>query len=267
MSGFNHPARHVRKWEQGRTEPDQPGRAYLAYRARLRRRAESFSSGRHAGRAPTEVATRTPSPSFLEFRNLRHMSRGDSGRFAPQIRAFTIVFAISMVRKTAALKERARQLVPLSRERPSSLSDWSLGVQRCNFGCLLSGEHRVAFDQALADRLKRLAAWQGQQFRPDPQHLILRFHALTGNESEDPLHVRSHRHQAPLAADLVVPAQQELAKAENRFDDAEHGLRDVLALGVQLFASGVAKQCNMASSGVGLSGAGGAAAKRSSKKG
>jgi hypothetical protein len=33
---------------------------------------------------------------------------------------------------------------------------------------------------------------------------------------------------------LVEPAQQELAKAQNRFDDAEHGLRSVLSLGVEL---------------------------------
>ena len=60
---------------------------------------------------------------------------------------------------------------------------------------------------------------------------------LPSIQGEDPLHIPSHRHQAPLAPDLVEPAQQELAKAENRLDDAEHRLRDVFALSVELLAT------------------------------
>src|SRR5271155_6234299 len=59
-----------------------------------------------------------------------------------------------------------------------------------------------------------------------------------GMENEDPLHVPGHGHQAPLAANLVEPAQQELSKAQNRFDDAEHRFWGVLALAVEFFAFG-----------------------------
>src|SRR5277367_3421370 len=74
-------------------------------------------------------------------------------------------------------------------------------------------------------------------------------------ENEDPLHVPGHGHQAPLAANLVEPAQQELSKAQNRFDDAEDRLRGVLAPAVEFFAFGRGQRCTMASSGVGFSGA------------
>src|SRR5208283_966593 len=62
--------------------------------------------------------------------------------------------------------------------------------------------------------------------------------SLPGTEGEDPLDVPGHGHQAPLAADLVEPAQQELPKAQNRLDDAEHRLWGVLALAVEFFAFG-----------------------------
>jgi hypothetical protein len=84
---------------------------------------------------------------------------------------------------------------------------------------------------------------------------------------EDPLHVPGHGHEAPLAADLVEPAPPELAQAENRFEDAEPRLRGVLSPSIELLASGVAKRYAIASSGVGVCGAGGAAAKRSSQDG
>src|SRR5271169_2049999 len=57
-------------------------------------------------------------------------------------------------------------------------------------------------------------------------------------ENEDPLHVPGHGHQAPLAANLVEPAQQELSKAQNRFDDAEDRLRGMPAPAVEFFAFG-----------------------------
>src|SRR5215472_18129085 len=59
---------------------------------------------------------------------------------------------------------------------------------------------------------------------------------LASIEGEDPLHVPGHRHEAPLAPDLVEAAEQKLSEAENRLDDAEHRLRDVFALSVELLA-------------------------------
>src|SRR5258708_36470002 len=57
-----------------------------------------------------------------------------------------------------------------------------------------------------------------------------------GIKGEQPLHVPSHGHQAPLASDPIETAQQELPEAEHRFDDAEHRLRRLLAQGIELLA-------------------------------
>ena len=51
-----------------------------------------------------------------------------------------------------------------------------------------------------------------------------------------PLDVPGHGDEAPLAADAIEPAQQELAESHHRFDDAEHRLRGLLAQTVELFA-------------------------------
>ena len=50
-----------------------------------------------------------------------------------------------------------------------------------------------------------------------------------GAEGKHPLDVPCHGHEAPLAAHLVEPAQQELAESEYRFDDAEHWFRGLFA--------------------------------------
>ena len=100
---------------------------------------------------------------------------------------------------------------------------------------------RVALGQAASDRMKRLTVWEKwQRLRSGPSMVDIReaYTLLPGIESEDPLHVPGHRHQAPFAPDPVEPAQQELAKAENRFDDTEHGFRSVLASSVELLAFG-----------------------------
>src|SRR5215469_17534983 len=60
--------------------------------------------------------------------------------------------------------------------------------------------------------------------------------SLPSTEGEHPLYIPSHGHQAPLAANLVEPAQQKLSEAENRLDDAELRLRDMFALSVELLA-------------------------------
>ncbi len=86
---------------------------------------------------------------------------------------------------------------------------------------------------------------------------------LCRGEGEHPFDVPSHGDQAPFASDLFEAAEQELAEAHDRFDDAEHRLRGLLAQGVELLALGVARRWHIAASGVGLSGAGGAWAKRS----
>ena len=51
-----------------------------------------------------------------------------------------------------------------------------------------------------------------------------------------PLDVPGHSNQAPLAADAIEPAQQELSESHYRFDDAEHRLWGLLAQTVELFA-------------------------------
>ena len=51
-----------------------------------------------------------------------------------------------------------------------------------------------------------------------------------------PLDVPGHGDEAPLAADAIEAAQQELAESHYRFDDAEHRLRGLLAQTVELFA-------------------------------
>ena len=48
-------------------------------------------------------------------------------------------------------------------------------------------------------------------------------------QGEQPLPVVGHGHQAPLAADSVEAAEQELAEPQYRFDDAEHRLGGLLA--------------------------------------
>ena len=74
------------------------------------------------------------------------------------------------------------------------------------------------------------------------------------------LDVPTHGDEAPFAADEFEPAQQELAEAHHRFDDTEHRFRGLLAQTVKFFAT-------MASTAVGLFGAGGAAANRSRQEG
>src|SRR5882672_3682660 len=59
-----------------------------------------------------------------------------------------------------------------------------------------------------------------------------------GAEGEHPLDVPSHGHQAPFAACLVEATQQELAKSERRFDDAEHRFWDLFAHSIELPAFG-----------------------------
>src|SRR6516165_6654348 len=61
---------------------------------------------------------------------------------------------------------------------------------------------------------------------------------LPGAEDEDPLYIPGHGHQAPLAANLVEPAQQELSKAQDRLDDAEYRIRGVFAPSVEFLAFG-----------------------------
>ena len=80
-----------------------------------------------------------------------------------------------------------------------------------------------------------------------------------------PLDVPGHGDEAPLAADAIEPAQQELAESHHRFDDAEHRLWGLLAQTVELF--GVRRRQAMASTGVGFFGAGGGAANRSRQEG
>src|SRR6516225_2595598 len=61
---------------------------------------------------------------------------------------------------------------------------------------------------------------------------------LPGAEDEDPLYIPGHGHQAPLAANLVEPAQQELSEDQDRLDDAEYRLRAVFAPSVEFLAFG-----------------------------
>src|SRR5665811_1515600 len=55
-----------------------------------------------------------------------------------------------------------------------------------------------------------------------------------GAEGEHPLDVPCHGHEAPLATQIVEPAQQELAESKDRFDDAEHWFRDLFAQRIEL---------------------------------
>src|ERR1700693_3118213 len=52
------------------------------------------------------------------------------------------------------------------------------------------------------------------------------------------LDVPGHGDEAPLAADAIEPAQQELAESHHRFDDAEHRFRGLRAKTIALFARG-----------------------------
>ena len=45
------------------------------------------------------------------------------------------------------------------------------------------------------------------------------------NQSKHPLQVPGHGHEVPLTADMIEPAQQELAESQHGFDDAEHRFR------------------------------------------
>src|SRR5580693_10433285 len=55
-------------------------------------------------------------------------------------------------------------------------------------------------------------------------------------ERKHSLDVPSHGDEAPLAANPIEPAQQELAESHHRFDDAEHWFRSLLAQAIELFA-------------------------------
>src|SRR6202049_5400906 len=55
-------------------------------------------------------------------------------------------------------------------------------------------------------------------------------------ERKHSLEVPGHGDKAPLAANLVETAQQELAKAHHRFDDAEHRFGGLFAQAVKLLA-------------------------------
>src|SRR6267378_8174600 len=57
-----------------------------------------------------------------------------------------------------------------------------------------------------------------------------------GAERKHPLHVPGHCNEAPLTADIVEPAQQELTESHHRFDDPEHRFRGLFAQGVEFFA-------------------------------
>src|SRR5450830_1853171 len=77
------------------------------------------------------------------------------------------------------------------------------------------------------DRLYRPVAAFFSQQGPAPASSV-------GAEGEHPLDVPCHGHEAPLAAHLVEPAQQELAESEYRFDDAEHRFRGLFAQSIEL---------------------------------
>ena len=55
-----------------------------------------------------------------------------------------------------------------------------------------------------------------------------------GAERKHPLHVPGHCNEAPLTADVVEPAQQELAESHHGFNDSEHRFRGLFAQGVLL---------------------------------
>ena len=60
--------------------------------------------------------------------------------------------------------------------------------------------------------------------------------SVCDRKDEHPLHVPGHGHEAPLAADMIEPAEQELAERDRRLDNAEHRLGRLLAQTVQLLA-------------------------------
>ncbi len=57
-------------------------------------------------------------------------------------------------------------------------------------------------------------------------------------EDKHPLQVPGHGDEAPFAARALEAAQQELARAQHRFHDAEHRLGRVLAQRLELAAFG-----------------------------
>ena len=54
------------------------------------------------------------------------------------------------------------------------------------------------------------------------------------DQGKHPLQVPGHGHEVPLTADMIEPAQQELAESQHGLDDAEDRFRNVFALGVEL---------------------------------
>src|SRR3954454_17041004 len=54
------------------------------------------------------------------------------------------------------------------------------------------------------------------------------------DQGKHPLQVPGHGHEVPLPANMIEPAQQELAETEHGLDDTEDRFRNVLALGVEL---------------------------------
>ena len=81
------------------------------------------------------------------------------------------------------------------------------------------------------------------------------------------LDVPTHGDEAPFAANAIKTAQQELAEAHHRFDDAEHRFRGLLAQGVKRFSLWCPQLPSHGLDRVGFSGAGGAAANRSRQEG
>src|SRR3954449_5147630 len=56
------------------------------------------------------------------------------------------------------------------------------------------------------------------------------------DQGKHPLQVPGHGHEVPLTADMIEPAQQELAESQHGLDDTEDRFRNVFALGVELLA-------------------------------
>ena len=59
-----------------------------------------------------------------------------------------------------------------------------------------------------------------------------------GRKDEHPLHVPGYGREAPLAANSIESAKQELSEPERRLDDAEHWLGRMLAQAVECLALG-----------------------------
>ena len=59
------------------------------------------------------------------------------------------------------------------------------------------------------------------------------------DQGKHALQVPGHGHEVPLAADMIEPAQQELAESQHGLDDAEHRFRGVFALSVSFRPSSV----------------------------